>query len=154
MPPTENASTFGTDDLRLDSAPLHPTWILEGNPVARNRLLATSTDGSGSTYMWDCTAGRFNWHYGCDETIYVIEGSVLLRDQSGVSRRVSAGESFFFPTGTVFEWTVERYIRKVAFCLSPMPRPIRVARRGYRFLKSILRGAQPGDASTPMSRMD
>jgi uncharacterized cupin superfamily protein len=150
----DSVLTFGASSLRLNPSPINPEWVLEGEPMARNRLLSSSTDGNASTLVWDCTAGRFNWHYGVDETIYVIEGSVVLKDQAGVSRRVSAGDTFFFPAGTVFEWTVEKYIRKVAFCLSPMPRPIRVARSGYRFLKGILGGQQQRDGATAMFRVD
>ena len=136
----ESVLKFGAGNVSLNPSPIHPEWILEGNPVARNRLLSESTDGNASTLIWDCTAGRFMWHYDVDETVYVIEGSVIIKDQAGTSRRVSAGETIFFPAGSSAEWTVEKYIRKVAFCLSPMPRYLRLARKGARFLKRLVRG--------------
>lgn len=136
----ESVLKFGAGNVNLNPSPINPEWILEGNPVARNRVLSESTDGNASTLIWDCTAGRFMWHYGVDETVYVIEGSVIIKDAAGVSRRVSAGETIFFPAGSSAEWTVEKYIRKVAFCLSTMPRYMRIARSGAKFLKRLVRG--------------
>ncbi len=135
--PTESLLKFGAGDVKLNPSPIRPDWILEGNPVARNRLLSSSRDGSASTLIWDCTAGKFNWFYGIDETVYVIEGAVIVKDPSGMTRRVVAGETIFFPAGSQAEWTVEKYIRKVAFCRSPMPRALVLAKRAYRFLKRL-----------------
>src|SRR5450432_1549492 len=106
---------FGTSRGELASAPINPEWILEGNPVARNKFLSRSVDGNGSTYIWDCTAGRFNWHYQIDETVCVLTGSVLVKDPSGVSRLLEAGDTAFFAASSSAEWTVQTYIRKVAF---------------------------------------
>jgi uncharacterized cupin superfamily protein len=135
--PIESLLKFGAGNVKLNPSPIRPDWILEGNPVARNRVLSSSRDGSASTLIWDCTAGKFNWFYSIDETVYVIEGSVIVKDPSGITRRVLAGETIFFPAGSQAEWTVEEYIRKVAFCRSPLPRALVFAKRGYRFLKRM-----------------
>jgi EutQ-like cupin domain len=34
----------------------------------------------------NCTAGRFDWFYDVDETVYVLEGSVTIKNQ--FARRV------------------------------------------------------------------
>jgi uncharacterized protein len=34
---------------------------------------------------------------------------------------VRAGDSVFFPAGTRATWTIDSYIRKVAFCRKPLP---------------------------------
>jgi uncharacterized cupin superfamily protein len=135
--PIETLLKFGAGNVALNPSPIRPDWILEGNPIARNRLLSSSGDGSASTLIWDCTAGKFNWFYGIDETVYVIEGSVIVKDPSGLTRRVLAGETIFFPAGSRAEWTVEKYIRKIAFCRSPLPRPLVLAKKAFRFLKRI-----------------
>jgi len=122
----------------LNPSPINPGWILEGNPIARNQLISSSADGTASTLIWDCTAGRFNWIYGVDETIYVIEGGVVVKDSAGTARRLSAGDTIFFPAGSRAEWHVENYIRKIAFCRSPLSRPLLLAKRGVRFLKRLL----------------
>ena len=102
-------------------SPIRSEWILEGNPIARLELLSSSADGTASTYYWDCTAGRFNWYYTFDETLHILEGSVTLKEPSGRTRHVAAGDVVFFPAGTRAEWTVDKYIRKLAFCRSPLP---------------------------------
>src|SRR5664279_4983395 len=63
---------FGLGEMILSSAAINPNWILEGNPVARNKLLFESADGTATTWLWDCTAGRFNWFYDIDETVHLI----------------------------------------------------------------------------------
>jgi hypothetical protein len=142
----ENAIKYGIGQVTLGAAGINPNWILEGNPIARNKLLSQSADGTATSYIWDCTAGRFNWFYDVDETVYVIEGGVVVKDVAGVARRLSAGDTIFFPAGTRAEWHVEDYIRKVAFCRVPLPRSVLMAQRAYRFLKRLV--GSGGSAST------
>ena len=113
------------DKHELSAAPIPDDWILEGNPTARNKCVATSTDGTASTYIWECTAGRFNWFYGIDETVYLLQGSIVVTD--GVeTHKLSAGDTFFFASGTKYEWTVDTYVRKVAFMHMPRSRKLRM----------------------------
>jgi uncharacterized protein len=139
---------FATGKLPMGSCPINPAWILEGNPVARNNLIAESADKMASTLMWDCTAGRFNWYYGCDETICVVEGSVTVRDHFGVTRTLVAGDSAFFPTGSSAEWTVENYVRKIAIMRQPMPGAVLKAKRFYQQVKRLM-GARGGRDQAP-----
>ena len=88
--------------------------------------------------LWDCTAGRFNWVYEAEETIYVIEGGVVIRDALGAARRLRAGDSYIFAAGARAEWHVEDYIRKFALIRTPLPRSLVLAKRGYRFLKRLI----------------
>ena len=135
---------FQNDAANFKPSLLRPEWILEGAPVARIELLSSSEDGTASTYIWDCTAGRFNWYYTFDETLHILEGSVSLKDPGGHTRIVRAGDTIFFPTGSVAEWTVESYIRKIAFCRSPLPSYLVKAKRIVRRIKGI---AKPGNKS-------
>ena len=137
----ESVIRLGASRADLMLSPIRPNWVLEGNPVARNQLLSASADGSAQSYIWDCTAGRFNWFYDVDETIYVIEGGVVLKDQTGAPRRLSSGDTIFFPAGAHAEWNVENYIRKFALVRTPLPKPLVAARRGYRFIKGLFRGS-------------
>jgi uncharacterized protein len=136
--------------LALNPSPIYANWVLEGNPVARNKILSSSADGSASTIIWDCTAGRFNWTYDVDETIYVIEGGVVVKDIGGATRRLIAGDTIFFPAGARAEWHVESYIRKIAFCRTPLPRSFVFARRGYGFLKRLMGGGARENAAAAM----
>jgi hypothetical protein len=134
----DNSIKYTVGRVELSSGPINPAWVLEGNPVSCNKLLSYSADGTASTMMWDCTAGRFNWHYDVDETLYIIEGSVIIKETSGATHRLSAGDVVFFPAGSSAEWHVETYIRKVAFCRTPLPGPVVFVKRGLRYLKRRL----------------
>ena len=115
--------SISRSDLPLQSAPIHPDWVHDGNPQARNRVISKSRDGAAVTLLWDCTAGSFTWRYDCDETIHVIEGEATLRDGAG-ERRIAAGDVVFFPAGARVTWRVDRYIRKVAFFRMVLPAPM------------------------------
>src|SRR3984885_15893216 len=117
----ETLITVGTAPSNLALNPINAGWILDGKPVARLQLLSSSADGTASTYFWDCTAGRFNWFYSFDETFHILEGDVTLKYPSGVSRRGSTGDTVFFPAGSSAEGTGDHYVRKLAFCRTPLP---------------------------------
>ena len=136
----ESSIRFGTEKNNWTDCPIHPDWILEGAPVARMEHLSSSADGTASTYFWDCTAGRFNWYYSFDETLHILEGSVTLKDPQGNSRRVVAGDIVYFPAGSRAEWTVDGYIRKLAFCRTALPSYLVLARNVARRLKRLIRG--------------
>ncbi len=148
----ESAITFGTEKINWTDCPIKPDWILEGAPEARMAHLSTSADGTASTYFWDCTAGRFNWYYSFDETLHILEGSVTLKDPQGKSRRGIAGDIVYFPAGSRAEWTVEGYIRKLAFCRTALPGYLVLARNVARRLKRLIRGgAAPGTTGGMLS---
>jgi hypothetical protein len=81
-------------------------------------------------------AGRFNWFYEVEETIYVIEGGGAQRG-IGVVRRLRAGDSYFFAAGAHVEWHVEDYIRKFALIGHLCRAAWCFAKRGYRFLGDV-----------------
>jgi uncharacterized cupin superfamily protein len=149
----ESVIEFGSGNVSLSPSPINPEWILEGNPIARNTVLSSSADGVASTLIWDCTAGRFNWSYDIDETVYVIEGSVIIKDGAGVARRLSAGDTVFFPAGSSAEWTVQTYVRKVAFMRDPGPRSLRIVRRVYGALKRRIFNGNRGNKSAAPSML-
>ena len=144
----EGVRTTPDNPYGLEPDPIPREWISEGNPTARRRLLVGSSDNLASTHMWDCSAGRFNWHYRSDEVIYVVEGSVVIEDSAGVRRRLEAGDTFLFPAGSSFHWTVPRYIRKIAFLHAPLSRKMRLVKGIYNFLTSPFKRNQPAGAWT------
>ena len=82
----------------LDPAPITPDWILAGTPQARSKVLAKSHDRTSSIMVWECTAGRFNWHYGEDETVVIISGEVFITAGKGKRRgSVRAMSDFSLP---------------------------------------------------------
>lgn len=100
--------------LELAPEPIPKEWILSGAPVARSKNLIRSRDWTSTVVVWDCTAGRFSWHYGQDEVILVVSGEAFLLLENGDERRFGAGDVGFFPAGTNATWRVAEYIRKVA----------------------------------------
>jgi uncharacterized cupin superfamily protein len=145
---SECTITSGTETPIFTASPIRTSWILAGEPVARIALLSSSADGTASTYYWDCTAGRFNWYYAFDETLHILEGSVTLKAPSGRSRLVVAGDTIFFPTGSQAEWTVDGYIRKLAFCRAPLPSYLIAARGIVRKVKGLVSGSARREESS------
>ena len=115
---------FSKPDADLQPSPINPAWIIEGRPAARNTILSRSEDQTACTIVWDCTQGKFNWYYDFDETVHFIEGSVTIEDGHSPARTLGAGDVIFFPAGSHAVWTVDSYIRKVAFCRKVLPGPV------------------------------
>ncbi len=133
------------DDLNLQ--PIDPSWILEGTPVARVKFMSGSSDGLSNTYIWDCTAGRFNWKYSFDETACILEGSVVVKDERGVPHTLKVGDTMFFPAGSNADWTVDAYVRKVAILRYPMSPPLVLIARIYNRLARLM-GLGGGGSAT------
>ena len=134
------------DEAKLEPAPIRPEWIMVGDPIARSAELSRSPDGTALTALWDCSAGTFNWFFGGDETVHILEGEVVVSDDDGI-RTLQAGDVALFPAGTWATWRVPRYVKKVAFCRDPMPRPVLKVVQLVRTAKALFRGggqAAPG----------
>jgi uncharacterized cupin superfamily protein len=130
---------------RWEPAPIPAAWVREGQPVARARVLEHSTDGDALMCVWDCTAGRFDWTYSINETVWLLEGEVVLTHGNGKRSHLRAGSSFFFPIGSQFQWTVPVYVRKIAFLHTPMPRQLQRVRRVLGAVKRLLAGNRSMD---------
>ncbi|WP_051241702.1 cupin domain-containing protein [Stappia stellulata] len=125
------------DTLALSDAPIDPDWILEGQPQARVMQIAEGADAAATMAVWDCTAGRFNWYFGCDEAVFILEGSVTVTGPDGEVRELHAGDTAYFPAYTWFEWHVPSYVRKVAFCHRVIPTLARVPLKVLNRLSAI-----------------
>lgn len=128
MTPVRSSSTrplvaLRLADVELRDDPIRPEWILDGEPRARSTVWVTSTDTTTSSFVWDCTAGRFRWHFTEDETLHVIEGSVTVRVDGQEPVTLGAGDAALFRAGTWAEWRVDDYVRKHAVLRLPAPRP-------------------------------
>lgn len=92
-------------------APIDPAWIIEGAPITRVSPL--SGHGSLSSGLWHCTAGRFHWHYSVNESIYILDGFVMIRDTRETTwHHLTAGDSVLFTKGSIAEWIIDRYVQK------------------------------------------
>jgi uncharacterized protein len=108
-------------NLNLKPSPIEPSWIIEGNPEARSYRLSESADGAATTLIWSCTEGKFNWYYDVDETIMILEGSVILESDGMRPTRYGVGDVIIFRSGAHAKWQVEDYVKKVAFLRATNP---------------------------------
>jgi len=60
-----------------------------------------------STIVWECSEGKFNWYYDFDETILVLEGSIVLENDTMGPTRYGPGDVIFFRDGAHAKWHVE-----------------------------------------------
>lgn len=123
-------------NVELTPEPIPQEWILSGSPVARSKHLVRSRDWTSSVVVWDCTAGRFRWHYNQDEAILVLSGEAFLLLENGSERRLGPGDVGFFPAGTTCTWRVADNIRKVAVLKENIWRPVGL---GLKVWKKLLR---------------
>jgi uncharacterized protein len=140
----KNTIVHSSQDVPLRSSPINPAWILEGEPIARKAVVSRSQDTTACTIVWDCTAGKFNWHYDVDETLHILEGSVIVSSSATPPKRLEAGDVAFFPAGTTAHWHVETYVRKVCFCRRVLPRQALPIIRALGWVKGALRRPGPG----------
>jgi hypothetical protein len=102
-------------NIDLKPSPIEPSWIIEGNPQACASPVATSACGTTKTLIWSCTEGKFNWYYDSDETILILEGSIMLEGVGMPPRRYGVGDVIVFRQGAHAKWYVENYVKKIAF---------------------------------------
>ncbi|KAK43573.1 DUF861 domain-containing protein [Caballeronia sp. EK] len=131
------------DDVLLEPDPIDPAWVLEGSPVARSGRWSQSLDTTTTSWVWDCTAGRFNWYFEEDETIYVIEGEVIITAEGQEPRTLRAGHAALFYAGTRSEWHVPRYVRKHAILRPHITKPVLLALKVSRKLQGKPDGYLP-----------
>jgi len=118
--------------------PIEPCWILEGNPVAQWCVLSKSADGLASTMVWECSEGKFNWYYDFDETIMILEGSIVLESDTMGPTRYGPGDMIFFRNGAHARWHVQGHVRKLAFCRTTQPFVMGFALRAFNKIKRAL----------------
>jgi uncharacterized cupin superfamily protein len=123
--------------LDLKPSPIEPSWIIEGNPEARSCPLSTSADSAATTLIWSCTEGKFNWYYDVDETIVILEGSIVLESEGMPPKRYGVGDVIFFRNGAHAKWHVEGYVKKVAFFRQTNPLGLGLAVRAVNKLKRM-----------------
>jgi uncharacterized cupin superfamily protein len=136
--------------VNLTPRPIEPSWIIEGKPDARWCVLSQSVDGLASTMVWECSAGKFNWYYDFDETVLILEGSIVLESDTMPSKRYAAGDVIFFKDGAHARWHIEDRVRKLAFCRTTQPIWLGFALRVFLKLRKIFLPAGERQAASLM----
>jgi uncharacterized protein len=137
---------FGHCNVDLKPSPIERSWIIDGNPEAHSHRLSTSADGAAATLIWSCTEGKFNWYYDVDETIMILEGSVVLESDGMPPKRYGVGDVIFFHGGAHAKWHVEGYVKKVAFLRQTNPVGFGFVIRAVNKLKRMLIRMPAGQA--------
>jgi uncharacterized cupin superfamily protein len=122
----------------LTPRPIEPSWIIEGNPEAKWNVLSKSADGLASTMVWECSEGKFNWFYDFDETVLILEGSIVVESDTMPPTRYGPGDVIFFRDGAHARWHVEGRVKKLAFCRKTQPVLVGFALRVFSKLKRTL----------------
>jgi uncharacterized cupin superfamily protein len=135
----------------LTPSPIEPSWIIEGNPLAQSSLLSKSADGQAWTVVWQCSEGRFNWHYDLDETILILEGSIVVENDLMRPTRYGTGDIIFFKTGAHAKWHVEGHVRKLSFCRRSLPVPLGFGLRAFSKIKRTFIPARERKAGSLMT---
>lgn len=125
-------------NMDLKPSPIEPSWILEGNPEARSRELSTSACGTTTTVIWSCTEGKFNWYYDVDETIMILEGSIMLESEGLPPRRYGVGDVILFRDGAHVKWHVTSHVKKIAFFRQTLPFGLGYAVRAINKLRRMV----------------
>ena len=134
--------------VNLTPRPIEPSWIIEGNPQAQWCVLSKSADGLASTMVWECSEGKFNWYYDFDETVMILDGSIVLESDGMPPRRYVAGDVIFFKDGAHAKWHIEDHVKKLAFCRKTSPVWFGFALRVFLKLKKIILPADERQAAS------
>jgi uncharacterized cupin superfamily protein len=124
--------------VNLMPRPIEPSWIIEGNPVAQSSVLSKSADGLASTMVWECSEGKFNWYYDFDETVLILEGSIVVESDTMPPTRYGPGDVIFFRDGAHAKWHVQGRVKKLAFCRQTQPVLLGLALRVFSKIKRTL----------------
>ena len=105
----------------LSDMPIEPSWIEDGDPVARGDVLVQSADKLLSSGLWSCTTGKFRWEFGWDEFVHILEGRVTITEEGGAVHELGPGDTAHFPFGLVSHWHVHEDVRKAFTIRTPEP---------------------------------
>ena len=141
---------IGNLNGELEPRPIEPSWSIEGRPEASGCTLSQSADGTATTVVWHCTEGKFNWHYDIDETILILEGSIVLENEQLRPTRYGPGDVIFFKDGAHARWHVEGHVKKLAFCRKTQPVWLGFALRAIGKIKRTLMPAGGQKATSLM----
>jgi uncharacterized cupin superfamily protein len=135
----------------LTPSPIEPSWVVDGNPVAQSSLMSKSAVGLAWTVVWQCSEGKFDWYYDMDETLLILEGSIVLESDTMPPTRYGPGDTIFFRDGAHARWHVEGRVRKLAFCRKTQPIWLGFLLRLFSKIKRMLMPAQDRRAISLMT---
>jgi len=92
--------------------PLAPNQIMQGQPILRSVEYSRALHGKATSGLWECIGpAEFVWHYGLDESIYILEGEAEITYQ-GRTFILKANQGTNFLAGSSAVWKVNDRVRK------------------------------------------
>lgn len=89
-----------------------PAQVLSGTPNFRAAPFAHSPDRRSSSGIWACDGPTtFDWSFGSDEVVHVLEGRVDVTYQDR-QFTLLPGDTAVFYAGTQARWHVSQHVRK------------------------------------------
>jgi uncharacterized cupin superfamily protein len=100
-----------------------PSWPLkslgavsvEGDPKASGKDVFETSDRRITGGVWKCTPGTFDLTFTWDEMALLLEGELIIEQDSGPRVHIRPGDFFFVPRGTKTRWIVVKTLKKVYF---------------------------------------
>jgi uncharacterized protein len=89
-----------------------PGNIISGTPKTSVQNYYTDKSGDFYSGVWESTAGKWTINYTEDEFCILLEGQVVLTDESGKAEKFKAGDAFVIPAGFKGTWETVRKVRK------------------------------------------
>ncbi|MBN9418536.1 MAG: DUF861 domain-containing protein [Candidatus Eremiobacteraeota bacterium] len=102
----------------LPSMPLPEEEILEGVPDARCLFTAESADEGASAGFWSCDVGRYEFYFGYDEFVYLVEGELTVTEGERTFE-MRPGDTAHFPQGCTTIWHVTKKMTKYFVARAP-----------------------------------
>lgn len=92
---------------------IHPDTILEGAAVERAHFFLASKDDKFFAGVWECTPCKEKVSsYPGDEFMTVLEGSVTVTDDQGITATYGVGDSFVMQKGWSGIWHMTEFFKK------------------------------------------
>jgi uncharacterized cupin superfamily protein len=114
----------------LEPATLPASWLIEGDPSPRIKIMTCSPEGGLLSGIWTCRAATFRFDYATfDETVHIIRGVAEVRIGDEITH-LRPGSIAYFPKGASSVWTVHEPIHKYFVQ--------RNSNRGVRKLRNLL----------------
>ncbi|MCH2123491.1 MAG: cupin domain-containing protein [Pirellulaceae bacterium] len=117
---TQTFQTASSPGNVLPDMPIDPSWITEGNPIARGTVTTQSADKKVSSGLWSCEVGKFEWTFSWDEFIHILAGEVdITEEETGKKVTLRPGDMAHFPQGMKVHWHVKQSVRKFFVIRTP-----------------------------------
>jgi uncharacterized cupin superfamily protein len=90
---------------------IDPKTVSEGTAAEVGHIFFTNENGSVNAGVWECTPCTEEVrNYPYDQCCFVLEGTLIITDETGHAETFRPGEAFMIPRGFNGSWRMtERY---------------------------------------------